>query len=155
VAEILQSLGRLLYDDLSRAELFVTIFYARYDSQSNLLSYADAGHNPPLMYNRETRSFQELDAEGLMLGVKIDFHYEERQVSIREGDLLVLFTDGIIEACNPSGELFGLDRLKKLISDKSAEEPAMIIEALFRELSLFTLTSAFQDDVSMVVVKFT
>ncbi|MBT0664977.1 SpoIIE family protein phosphatase [Geobacter pelophilus] len=155
VAEILQSLGRLLYDDLSRAELFVTIFYARYDSQSNLLSYADAGHNPPLMYNRETRSFQELDAEGLMLGVKIDFHYEERQVSIREGDLLVLFTDGIIEACNPSGELFGLDRLKKLISDKSSEEPAMIIEALFRELSLFTLTSAFQDDVSMVVVKFT
>ncbi|WP_041972860.1 SpoIIE family protein phosphatase [Geobacter sp. OR-1] len=154
VAEILQRLGRLLYEDLTRAELFVTIFYARYDSQSRLLSYANAGHNPPLLFHGADRSFSELDAEGLVLGVQIGFPCEEQQIAIHEGDLLVLFTDGIIESRNPDGELFGLERFKTVISDKASEEPGTIIDELFKELSAFTVTNTFQDDVSIVVAKF-
>jgi sigma-B regulation protein RsbU (phosphoserine phosphatase) len=154
VAEILQNLGRLLYEDLTRAELFVTIFYARYDSQSNLLSFANAGHNPPLLFSGDKRSFTELDSEGLVLGVKIDFPYEEGQVTICEGDVLVLFTDGIIESCTPDGEMFGVGRLMSIIAEMAAETPSIIIDEVFRKLSEFTATDTFQDDVSIVVVKF-
>lgn len=154
VPDIIQRLGRLLYDDLTRAELIVTIFYARYDSQSRLLSFANAGHNPPLLFNRGSSSFAELDAEGLVLGVKIDFSYEERQVLLHAGDILVLCTDGIIESRNPSGELFGIDHLKSIIAGMADEEPARIIEEVLRALSDFTTTNAFRDDVSIVVVKF-
>lgn len=154
VADILRSLGRLLYDDLTKAELFVTIFYARYDSESRRLTFASAGHNPPLLFNGENRSFSELDAEGLVLGVNIDFPFEERQAAIHEGDILVLFTDGIIEAHNPEGELFGLERLKDAIAENAAEQPETIITRVFSALSSFTASTGFTDDVSIVVAKF-
>lgn len=154
VAEILQSLGRLLYDDLTRAELFVTSFYARYDSQSRLLKYANAGHNPPLLFSRENCSFTELDAEGLVLGVKIDFQYEERKVIIQPGDILVMFTDGIIESQGVDGELFGVGRLMATIAGSVSEEPVVIIDEVFKKLLEFTTATTFQDDVSIVVVKY-
>lgn len=154
VSEILRSLGRLLYDDLTRAELFVTIFYARYDKQTNIIRYANAGHNPPLLYSAARLTFTELDAEGLVQGVIIDFPYEEGEVTVSKGDILVLFTDGIIESTAASGDMFGLGRLMSIISGMPDEEPDVIIKEVFLKLSEFTGTKTFKDDVSIVVVKF-
>ncbi len=91
-AELLRIVGNLLYEDLGRAELLVTLFYARFDISKNLLTYANAGHIPAILYQRETRSFTDLDAEGLIIGVATDVNFEERMITLHEGDILVLHT---------------------------------------------------------------
>ncbi|HWI40237.1 MAG TPA: SpoIIE family protein phosphatase, partial [Verrucomicrobiae bacterium] len=109
-SEILQRLNELLYEDLSHAELFITMFYVKYNSSSGRLSFANGGHNRPVLV-RGDGTRVELDADGLILGVKKRVIFEEKSLEMHSGDVLVLYTDGIVEAQNREGEFFGNDRL--------------------------------------------
>ena len=151
--DILETLNIQLYDDLTRAELFITMFYAKYDAETGMLSYANAGHNHPVLQHRDERLPRELDAEGLILGVKKDILFEERTVKLTAGDVLLLYTDGLTEACNRRGEMFETsgvyDHLKTCLhlpADK-------IIDSFYSRIHDFTETNTLQDDISLVVVK--
>ena len=153
-AEILAALNELLHDDLSRAELFITMAYLSYHPGTGRLRYTNAGHPPPLLYRASGDSFLELDAEGLVIGVNREVFFEERSLSIERGDLLFLYTDGIIEAEGPGGELFGTRRLQTIITREHRRPAAELITAVLAAVRTFSGMSSFKDDISMLVLKF-
>lgn len=151
-AEIAAALNSLLYDDLNRAELFVSLFYASYAPARRILTYASAGHNPPLVYRRDGQ-FLELDAEGLILGVRQEVLFEERETRLDPGDLVLLYTDGITETANESGELFGVDRLRRLLREWAGAPPETVFDAILERLAEFSRQTSLADDVCMVLLK--
>jgi phosphoserine phosphatase RsbU/P len=153
-AEILAALNELLHDDLSRAELFITMTYLSYHTKTRRLRYTNAGHPPSLLYRPASETFFELDAEGLILGVKRDVEFQEPSLAIESGDLLLLYTDGIIEAEGPGGELFGTQRLKGILAREYRKSAAGIIDAVLDAVGAFTGVTSFRDDISMLVLKF-
>jgi sigma-B regulation protein RsbU (phosphoserine phosphatase) len=128
--------------------------YLRYDMVTRQLTYANAGHIPPLLF-RHGEPRMQLDADGLVLGVKTGVAFEERSVNLQQGDMLFLYTDGIIEAENKKGELFGIGRLCKLLSyhHQMQAEPQEIITDIVEQLHAFSHRKTFEDDITMVVVK--
>ena len=110
-AQILRDLNDLLCDDLTKAELFITMFYFSYLPDTRTLKYANAGHNFALLLRSADAVCTPLDAEGLVLGVERAVEFEERSVQLSIGDKLLFYTDGITEAQNPQGDFFDLDRL--------------------------------------------
>ena len=149
--ETLRVLNELLYDDLTRAELFITMFCCTYDGAHRTLSYANAGHTRPLLFR--AGSWRELDADGLILGVKQEVLFEEKSVQLESGDLLFLYTDGIIEAENAERELFGEERLCAIVSGMLEGEPESVIDRIMAEVAAFCCPAPLQDDISMVVMK--
>jgi Na+/proline symporter/serine phosphatase RsbU (regulator of sigma subunit) len=149
----LETLNSFLYKDLSSSELFITMFYLRYELKKNNLIYANAGHNQPLIYRRKSDSFDLLDAEGMILGILPQVKFEEKKIAVESGDILVMYTDGIVEAQNKREELFGLERFKELIRDNSTKNSNEIINETLEETRLFQGRRHFNDDVTMVVVK--
>jgi sigma-B regulation protein RsbU (phosphoserine phosphatase) len=154
-AAILSNLNDLLFADLNRSDRFITMFYAQYDSATLELTYANAGHNRPLLLRQGSRICSELDAEGLILGVREDPYFEERRVRLRPGDAVLLYTDGITEAQSREGEFFGADRLRAVFAEQSENAPQDIIDGVMANLRGFCGSKAFSDDVSLVVLKLT
>jgi hypothetical protein len=151
--ELLAELNRFFHDDLSRAELFVTMFFVQYHPHNGRAVYANAGHSPPLLWQQAIGQCQRLDSEGLILGVKREFPYEQEFVDLAPGDVLLLYTDGIVEATNHSSELFGEERLAELLRESHALPPQELIERIFQQVRMFTGLHGFSDDVSLVVMR--
>ncbi len=153
VAELLTVMNDVLYEDLDRAELFITLFYVRYDIETGCLSYANAGHNRPLLIREKADGCTQLDAEGLILGVRKGVVFEEKSVSLAPGDRLLLYTDGIVEARNPAGRFYGLSRLCEQFTKLRGESPQDVVEALLKDVRRFCESSVFDDDISLVVLQ--
>jgi sigma-B regulation protein RsbU (phosphoserine phosphatase) len=147
--KLLAAVNDLLHDDLSRAELQISMFYARMDTVNHTLSYANAGHVRPLLFRCKIGSFVELDADGLLMGIKTDVFFEENIIPVEAEDVLILCTDGVTEAENAAGEMFGVGRLRRVIADHCGHHPKEIMAAIFQELTAFTLA----DDVAMIIFK--
>lgn len=127
----------------------VTMLYARLDTAEGLLRVANAGHTFPLIVNGQV---QELELSGLPLGVDPDSDYSEAQVSLRPGDSVVLYTDGLPEAENRSGALFSFERLQKLIEAHRCLKPRALVALLLHELRAWS-EGAQSDDVTVVVLR--
>jgi PAS domain S-box-containing protein len=154
-ADILHVLNNYLYEDLNRADLFITMFYMKYHVATRQLLYANAGHNHPLLLRQGEKTCKELDAEGLILGVKNEVIFEEKSLSLDKGDMVLLYTDGITEARNKEGEFFGVARLTDLFVAHSESSPQCVIDMVVKELRDFCQSRSFNDDISMVVLKIT
>jgi sigma-B regulation protein RsbU (phosphoserine phosphatase) len=152
-SSILQNLNSQLYDDLTRAELFITMFFAKYCSATGRLSYANAGHNHPMICRRDQNACIELDAEGLIIGVKPSVIFEERTIDLHKGDVLLFYTDGLTEATNPDGEMFQNWRVCNHLGTVSHLPVNDIIESFYRAATDFTGSTTLQDDISIVVLK--
>jgi PAS domain S-box-containing protein len=152
-ARLLATVNNLLYDDLSRAELLNSMFYARLDLNSGTLIYANAGHTRSQLFRSGDGSFVELDADGLLMGVKREVFFEERGTRLSPGDILLLHTDGITESENGEGEFFGVERLRETIRRHGNRPAGEIIDAVFQELSVFTGAREHADDMTMVVIR--
>jgi sigma-B regulation protein RsbU (phosphoserine phosphatase) len=152
-ATLLHDLNALMFDDLNRAELFITMFYIKYCPDTRALKYANAGHNWALLLRRDEASCAPLDAEGLVLGVRRDVAFEERSVSLAKGDKLLLYTDGVTETQNVGGTFFGADRLGELFADYRELSPETTVEKLLADVRAFRGDASLHDDISMVVVR--
>ena len=150
---MLFELNRILYEDLTRAELFISMFYATYDSAAQQLTYASAGHNEPLLIRSGRSDWEKLDAEGMILGVRQEVAFEVKELKLGSGDVLVLYTDGITETENMARELFGVERLAECIIQLRGETPDIILEGILAESRRFAGDDAFADDVSLIVMK--
>jgi serine phosphatase RsbU (regulator of sigma subunit)/Na+/proline symporter len=151
--EIMSALNEFLYEDLTRTELFITMFYLSYDAGLRKLSFANAGHNRPILWRAALGECEYMDAEGLILGIKRKVAFEQKQVQLQAGDILLLYTDGITEAANQAGELFGEGRLCQLLQDYRHLPPRQIIDNLLDQARLFAGTNTLVDDVSLVVMR--
>jgi sigma-B regulation protein RsbU (phosphoserine phosphatase) len=152
-SDILQNLNNLLYEDLTRAELFITMFYAKYNATTGRLSYANAGHNHPMIYRKGHTSCIELDAEGLILGVKPSVIFEERTIELQKGDVVLFYTDGLTEATSPEGDMFENRRVCKQMGSISDLPVQEIIDSFYQAIIEFTGSTTLQDDISIVVLK--
>ncbi len=152
-SETMAALNDFFYDDLTRTELFITMFYLKYYAGSRELSFASAGHNPPLLWRAKSNTCERLDAEGLILGVKRGIVFEEGRVELEPGDTLLLYTDGITEAESPDGTFFGEERLCTLLKEDHPLSPQQINDNLLYQIRLFAGSRSFNDDITLVAMK--
>lgn len=152
-AATLGILNNFLFKDLDRSDFFITLFYMQADLARGRFSFGNAGHPPPLLFNRFQGEFEELDADGLILGIRQDVWFEEKSKKLAAGDLILFYTDGLIEAENAQQEFFGLARVKAIFRENAHETPQAIIDALLRALRQFCLRSTFDDDITLMVFK--
>lgn len=130
---------------------FVTAFYCIYKKDTGMLTYCRAGHNPPLLYRPSDRSVTELDTLGRALGFFPDIVFEEKQLYLEKGDRLIFYTDGIIEARNSDGEMYELERFVTFIQQSSGCSPSELSERLMDDITRFSGSSSFDDDVTLLV----
>jgi serine phosphatase RsbU (regulator of sigma subunit) len=123
--------------------MFVTCFYAILDPESGHLSYANAGHDLPYIRRRNGEA-EELRARGMPLGLMQGMSYEEGEVSLIEDDSVLFYSDGLVEAHNPKGEMFGFPRLRALVA-KYGEEGSLV-DLLLGELYSFVGEGWEQED---------
>jgi sigma-B regulation protein RsbU (phosphoserine phosphatase) len=132
---------------------FVTAFYGIYDPPTRLLTYACAGHNPPRLKRCADGTISSLDGvANLPLGVSVDEKYEQCSHVLRPGDQIIFYTDGITEAQNQSGDMFGLDRLDTVLSE-CRDDATELIQAVLAEVEAFTAGQPASDDRTLLVAK--
>ncbi len=152
-AQLLSEVNRSIYDDLDKAQAFVTAAVARVDTQPLRVAYASAGHVEAAVWHRERGWIEFLPATGLPLGVQQFLSCRTKEFPMREGDVLLLYSDGITEAENPEGEVFGalgLSDIMEAVHPAPAEDQlAVILEAV----ELFCDSLPIRDDLTMVLVR--
>jgi phosphoserine phosphatase RsbU/P len=147
---ICASVNRLLCLNMTSGR-FVTFCYLRLDGERRVLSYANAGHNPPLLVRADGR-IEKLSSGGTVLGVFPDTGYDEAELPLAAGDRLLLYTDGITEARDGSGEEFGDERLAALLAEHRALDANTLHQTILDRVTAFA-TDGFQDDATLIAVE--
>jgi sigma-B regulation protein RsbU (phosphoserine phosphatase) len=153
---ILQDLNRLAQEDLAHSHRFVTLFYSDYNPISRRLRYANAAHNPPLIWRRQQGRVDRLDAPGLLIGLQSEADYGWADVVLEPGDVVLYYTDGVTEASGFSGERFDEERLVRAFHGacRSGLGAQGLLDQLFLRLDRFVGPDhQLEDDASMVVLK--
>ena len=150
--DVLRRVNDLLYPDIP-ANMFVTCLYAILDPDSGSLQYANAGHDLP--YRRCGDGAEELRATGMPLGLMPGMHYEEKEVTLEDGDSVLFYSDGLVEAHNPGrSEMFGFPRLQRLVGAYPKEAGGPMVDSLLEELKLFTGPDWEQeDDITLMTIQ--
>ena len=150
--ETLRRVNRTLLQD-ARSGMFVTVFYGILELETGLLTYARAGHNPPILIRNADCAVFSLAAPGVVLGILDEPRIARGDVRLEPGDLLVMYTDGVTEATNGLDEEFGEERLAELLtrgSEHSAESLVRLVDGAVRS---FTGERPQFDDLTLLVLK--
>jgi len=131
---------------------FTTAFVAEYDPQTRILSYVNAGHNPPVV-RRQSGAIERLEAGGIPLGILEAAQYEAGTATLQSGDWLVVFTDGVVEAENGRGEEYGEQRLLFVVHTNAQLAPATLLQNLNADLDRFVAGAPQHDDITCMLVK--
>ena len=154
VSTIVGHVNRHLTHDVQASSRFMTLFYAEIDCNARCIRWVRAGHEPALVYDPRSGEFGELGGQGgLPLGVFGDARYEEYHRELAAGQVLVIGTDGIWEARNREGRMFGKLLLQQVIRDNVVRPAAEIVEKVLEALKQFLFPLDIQDDATLVVVK--
>ena len=151
---ILHDLNQLAINDLDQSHRFVTLFYSDYDPRTKKLRFSNAAHNPPLLWKSSDQKIIKLDAEGLVLGLQKDAEYRCGEIKLNANDLVLYYTDGVIDTSNSLGERFDEERLIKILTKlcKQSYTSQEILNKIFKKLDDFTGQNRhLEDDASMVV----
>ena len=117
------------------------------------MTYCNAGHNPPILFTRG--GVQRLDQGGLILGLFPQAQYEEGQLQLDPGDVLVVFSDGVSEAINTQDEEFGDDRIMSSVATNLQLGPAELLDQLLIAVREFSAGTVQRDDVTAMIVRYT
>ncbi len=157
-AEVLARVNDFVVSDMKKG-MFVTIFYVIIDSKRRRLNYASAGHNPMILYRPSTRKTYYLNPKGFPIGIQLSEKdlfrksIESDTIQLAEDDILLLYTDGITEAMNSRRDLFGEERLLKVIREYGHLRVKPFIEKMTMELTSFTEGQPQYDDITLVAIK--
>lgn len=147
-ADTLAAVNRGVLSEIPQG--MVTMLYARLDTISGELHLSNAGHTFPLLVNG---TVSEIEISGLPLGVDGESDYHEIRTLLAPGDSVVLYTDGVIEAENSTGQILGYERLEQLISANRQLKPRALVALLLRELRAWAGNALQSDDVTIVVLR--
>jgi len=150
-AEVLSEVNNLLQED-NDAAMFVTVFYAEYNPGSGVLSYANGGHNPPIVVHADGSSTVLPQTNGIALGIMPDIKYEQNSVTLSPGDALVLYTDGVTEAMNAQNEEFEMERLCAVLSEHCSCDVREINQAVFQAVQGFAGDMPQFDDMTCMTL---
>ncbi|MBO8227290.1 serine/threonine-protein phosphatase [Prochlorococcus marinus XMU1414] len=151
---ILHDLNQLAINDLDQSHRFVTLFYSDYDPRTRKLRFANAAHNPPLLWKNSDQKIIKLDAKGFVLGLQKDAEYHCVEIKLNQNDLVLYYTDGVIDTSNSLGERFDEERLIKTLTKlcKQSYTSQEILNKIFKKLDDFTGQNRhLEDDASMVI----
>lgn len=152
IKDILRKAHAKFYQRLVDLEFFVTLIYARIDLEKRTFSFVDCGFTKPLYYRNSTKKASFIAASNFPLGILQDQEYSSFEVEYEIGDFFLLYSDGITESKSPSGELFGEERLVKLI-EQNAHLPAGELSHLIRQSILdFTGKEETEDDLTFIIL---
>ena len=149
-AKMVATLNRQLYATTS-PEKYATFYFALYDEALHTLTYTNAGHLAPMLLHGN--DLQMLDSTGTVVGAFPVARYEEKTVTLEHGDVLLAYTDGIVEPENVYGEMFGEDRLKDLLVKYARADSAELIARTMEAVVHWTGAGELQDDMTMVVAR--
>jgi sigma-B regulation protein RsbU (phosphoserine phosphatase) len=149
-AEALRRVNELLVPDTKQG-MFVTAVYAVLDQTTGELTYANAGHNPPLWVRRD--SVERLTRTGIALGASEDAHMTERTIQLAEGESLLLYTDGLTEAFNLEGDMFGEERLLRALGWQASASADDMLKTVEAALDDFAANAPPSDDLTMLAVR--
>jgi serine phosphatase RsbU (regulator of sigma subunit) len=149
IVSTIEKLNRVI-NRSTLATRFISLFYGELENNGNFI-YCNAGHPPALLFH--DGAFRELDLGGLVLGPDPEADYERGFVRLEPGDVMVIYTDGITEANDHSGEAFGVDRLKQVIARNVSLPARALAETIFQEVELFSQRTRPIDDQTVVVAR--
>lgn len=157
IAGLITRVNRMVYD-ASTEDRYATLFYAQYDPATRRLSYVNAGHCPPILFRNPAscgdRSVERLDkAGGTVVGLLPDCFYEQTEVSLSPGDLLVIYTDGFSEAMNPSLEEWGEKRLLSAVANCNGLPAKDSIAKIMQAADAFASGAPQSDDMTLVILR--
>lgn len=153
---ILQHLNRVMHADLENSNRFVTLFYSEYNPLTQILSYSNAAHHPPLLWQSATNTVKRLDTYGMLIGLDSQSQYQEAEVRLLPGDTIIFYTDGFTDATNPQGDRFELENLTQAFiqSCHTCQTPQAILDSLFRRVQDFIGPhEQNSDDMTLIVLQ--
>jgi sigma-B regulation protein RsbU (phosphoserine phosphatase) len=152
-AQCLTTVNGLLAAD-NPEMMFVTAFYATFDPATGLLEYASAGHPPPLLVGAEGAARELPGCDGIVLGVRPTERYPLQQQALAPDDVLFLYTDGVTEAVDPAGNLFGEERLAATLASHRGLSCEDLLAVMVREVTGFAATAPQADDVTCLALRY-
>jgi sigma-B regulation protein RsbU (phosphoserine phosphatase) len=151
--QVVTDVNRQISRDVEDSGRFMTLFICEIDRRNQVIDWVNAGHDPAMIYDRQSGRFEELAGHALPLGVSGAAVYQKFDRAIKPGQMIMIGTDGIWEAQNPQGEMFGKERFKDVIR-QHADQPARdIIQAVIEQVDNFRHPLEKTDDLTLVVVK--
>jgi serine phosphatase RsbU (regulator of sigma subunit) len=154
IDSVVADVNRHLAQDVKDTGRFMTLFYAEIDRPAKRMHWLNAGHEPAVVYSPASDTFDELAGDGsLPLGIFKETKYQAVQTEISPGQIVVIATDGLYEATNPQGEMFGKERFHSIIRQNAKAKAADLQDAVFQSLEHFRQDIAPQDDMTVVIIK--
>jgi sigma-B regulation protein RsbU (phosphoserine phosphatase) len=151
---IMFNINQVMFGDLMKAEMFISMFCARYNSKTRQLSFVNAGHNPPLLQRNSRRHPEKLNSDtGVILGILENVDYQEHTVTLNPGDVLLLYTDGVIEARNPAGQQFGEERLQEMLQKYQSLPSDKLWQRIYQAIHRHINDAVQHDDITLLVLK--
>ncbi len=150
-ARLLERLNRILSDTLLNSR-FISFFFSVLNPATGEMTYCNGGHNPPLLL-RSNGKTEWLDGGGPVLGILPGIAYEEQHCQMNPGDVAILFSDGLTEACNPAGEEFGEKRLAETLMQVRHEPAEVILLSLTQAVQDWIAGAPAADDITLVVAR--
>jgi sigma-B regulation protein RsbU (phosphoserine phosphatase) len=140
--------------DVGNSGRFVTLFYLAVQPNEGTIRWVRAGHDPGLIYRRVGDRFDELDGPGIALGVDPEWTFAvQKEEGLQPGDIVMLGTDGIWEARNRAGEMFGKQKVRNILRTQRDQPAEAILNTLFDAVAAHVSTTKLADDMTMVVAK--
>ena len=155
LSNIVSDVNRQLERDVADSGRFMTLFYSEIDARERIIRWVRAGHDPGMIYDPASGRFEVLAGRGLPLGIDGDTDYEESERRLTPGQVIVIGTDGIWEAHNPDGEMFGKERLQRIVQAHADDSATVILDTVISALEAFRRSAVQDDDVTLVVIKIT
>ncbi|MBN1213161.1 MAG: SpoIIE family protein phosphatase [candidate division Zixibacteria bacterium] len=135
-----------------KSKRFITMIYGLLDLKKNTFTYVNAGHNYPLIITRDG-NVRQIEGSDLILGISREAIYQERELSLQKGEILLIYTDGITEATNSVGEMYGEQRLEFLLKDSQFLSAAELKKRILDSVQKFQGDAIQSDDITVVVIK--
>ncbi len=150
-ANILERSNGFIISDMENNR-YVTMFYGMLDTVTHEFTYSKAGHNPPYWMHGDTLEIEELDGRGFFVGMFDAVSYEEKKITLRSGDKLILFTDGIVEAMNEKDEEYGQERFISIIKKYHYFDAKSLADKILIDVESFVGTAPQSDDLTLMIL---
>jgi serine phosphatase RsbU (regulator of sigma subunit) len=154
INRVVSDVNRQLAIDVQDSGRFMTLFYTEIEKPNNIIRWVNAGHEPAMLFDPTAGTFSDLNGAGnLALGVFEDARFREAQRVIASGQIIAIATDGIWEARNPKGEMFGRHRIQRIIRRNASKNANAIQKAILNALKRFQKNVKLEDDLTLVIIK--
>jgi sigma-B regulation protein RsbU (phosphoserine phosphatase) len=151
IEHVIQDVNRQLTHDVGGSGRFMTLFYGEIDRLT--IRWIRAGHDPAMLFDPSSQNVVELGGKGVALGLDENSDFIGQARDLRQGQVIVIGTDGIWETSNPNGERFGKERLRDIIVSHASAPAAAIVAAVIDALAIFRGPAIQEDDITLVVIK--